>query len=194
MVMMIDSEDPTAQVQQQNMYDIRSNDPSGELLNVSDMPEEDIEQISRLMQALGDLREAERRASDASAKYMALNDTDMRALHFLIVCENQARPVTASLISAHLAISPATTTKLLDRLERGRHITRHPHPTDRRSLTIQITPETRRAAYDTVGRLQSRRFHAAARLSREERDVVISFLKDMTAEIDMKHADWARDD
>lgn len=173
------------------MFSLRANSPSGELLDLSGLEEEDIEQISALMNSLGNLREAERRVSEASATYMALNETDMRALHFLIVCENLEQDVTASSITRHLRVSPATTTKLLDRLEKGGHITRSPHPTDRRATTIHITRETRKAAYESVGAMQSRRFHAAARLNREERDIVIRFLVDMTEQIDMKHADWA---
>lgn len=176
-----------------NMFSLRANNPAGELIDVSGFTEDDIEQISLLMGALGRMREVEREVSEASAKYMALNETDMRALHFLIVCENEAQTVTPSRITHHLGISPATTTKLLDRLEKGGHITRTPHATDRRAFDIKITPETRKAAYETVGALQARRFHAAARLTRDERTVVISFIEDMTEEIDVKHADWTRE-
>ncbi|WP_182355104.1 MarR family winged helix-turn-helix transcriptional regulator [Flaviflexus huanghaiensis] len=174
------------------MYSVASNDPTGTLIDTSAVTDADIEQINRMMQAFSALRDAERASVEASAKYMALSEVDMRALHFIMVSENQQRMVTASLISGHLKISPATTTKLLDRLERGGHIYRKPHPTDRRSLQILISDETRTSAYETVGKLQSRRFHAAARLTPEEREVVIRFLNDMAQEIDMKHADWGQ--
>lgn len=173
------------------VFGLRANSPNGELINFSGLEEEDIDQISLLMNSLGKLRDAERRVSEASALYMELNETDMRALHFLIVNENLGKDVTASTITRHLRVSPATTTKILDRLDKGSHITRSPHPTDRRVTTIRITPETRKAAYETVGALQARRFQAAARLTRKERDVVIRFLQDMTEQIDMKHVDWA---
>lgn len=191
---MVNSKPATAQGRRVEMYAVGSNDPEGRMLDTSGVSESDIDQINRIMQAFSALRDAERAASEASAKYMALSETDMRALHFIIVSENQQRIVTASLLSGHLKISPATTTKLLDRLERGGHIIRKPHPTDRRSLQIQIAEETRSSAYETVGRLQSRRFHAAARLTPDEREVVIRFLHDMANEIDMKNADWAHDD
>ena len=69
-------------------------------------------------------------------------------------------------------------------------MTREPHPTDRRALAISITPETHQAALNTVGKQQARRFHAAARLSREEREVVIRFLNDMTREIMVGVESW----
>lgn len=172
------------------VFGIDENDPDSQLIDRGALDAEVIEQISVLMRALGRLREVEREVSEASARYMDLNETGMRALHFLMVNENHGDKTTPGLITAHLGISTASTTKLLDRLEVGGHIIRHPHPTDRRAQHIQITDETRRAAMDTVGRHQSRRFHSAARLTKEERDVVIRFLQDMTHELDIKHAHW----
>ena len=67
---------------------------------------------------------------------------------------------------------------------------RAPHPNDRRALTITVTEETREAAMQTVGRLQSKRFHAAARLTSEERAVVIRFLDDMADEIRVRNEGW----
>ena len=184
----------TPQGADEGVYGVRDNDPAAQLLDLSQIDESDVEQISRLMQALGTLREAERKVSEASARYMKLNEIDMRALHYLIVNENRGRTVTPGDIAGHLGISAAATTKLLDRLERGGHVTRSPHPTDRRALQIRITAQTRQAAYETVGRHQARRFHSAARLSQSEREVVIRFLRDMASEIDIKHIDWVADE
>lgn len=165
------------------MYDVSANDPDQALIDRTGMSGAEVAEISAVMQALGELREAEDRLNQASQEYMKLGRTDMMALHFLIVEENRGRVITAGAIAAHLRISTASTTKLLDRLARGGHITRAPHPTDRRALAIRITEETRRAAYETVGTQHARRFHAAARLTSQERRTVIDFLRDMTAEI-----------
>lgn len=174
-----------------DIYDVDVSDPRGELVDRSGLAEEDVRQISGLMQALGGLRDAEQRLSEASLRYMKLNTTDMRALHFLIACENSGIIVTPGAISTHLGISTASTTKLLDRLERGSHITRSPHPSDRRALAIAITRETRHSAIETVGRQHARRFIAAARLSADERETVRRFLVDMTAEIALGDEPWA---
>lgn len=171
------------------VYGVDANDPHGRLIDRSGVSGEDIAQITELMQAMGALREAEDRVSEASLEYMKLGRTDMRALHFLIVAENTAQTVTASSLATHLGITSASTTKLLDRLERGGHLTRRPHPSDRRSQSIHITDETRTAAMETVGVQHSRRFHAAARLSAAEREVVIRFLRDTTVELETG-LDW----
>lgn len=173
------------------IYDVDASDPRSTLIDRSGVPPEDLRQIAALMEALGGLRVAEQRLSQASRRYMQLNETDMRSLHYLIVCANRDLVATPSGIANHLGVSTAATTKLLDRLERGGHIKRSPHPTDRRALAITITPETRNAAMETVGRQQAKRFYAAARLKPSEREVVIRFLVDMTEEITLRDEPWA---
>jgi len=172
------------------IYDVEASDPRSALVDRSGVAPEDLQQIALVMGALGELREAEQKLSRASRRYMQLNETDMRALHYLIVCANRHAIATPGGIAQHLAISTASTTKLLDRLEKGGHILRSPHPTDRRALAITITEETRHAAMQTVGRQQAKRFYAAARLTREERAVVIRFLEDMTQEIALPDEAW----
>lgn len=182
-------QDPVAQ----NLYDIDSSDPESRLVDRSHLSTEQISQIGQLMQALSRLRDAERAVATASEKYMKLSSQDMRALHYLIVAGNRGELVTPGILSGHLEISAASTTKLLNRLERGGHITRSVHPLDRRAFAITVTPETRTSATDTVGRVHSRRFHAAARLTGKEREVVTDFLEDMIREISLDEVDWAQD-
>lgn len=176
-----------------SIYDVDSNDPRSALIDRSGVPPEDLAQIAELMGALAALRETEQRLSQLSRRYMKLNETDMRALHFLIICANREIVATPGGIAQHLDISAAATTKLLDRLEKGGHIVRAPHPTDRRALAITITAHTRRAAMETVGRQQSRRFYSAARLNREEREIVIRFLEDMTNELTLRDDPWVNE-
>ncbi|MGO4678449.1 MarR family winged helix-turn-helix transcriptional regulator [Microbacterium sp. 2MCAF23] len=173
------------------VYDIEASDPDGVLLDRAGMDESAIRQITELMASLGELRDAEQRLAEASRRYMKLNETDMRALHYLIVCANRGAVATPGGIAQHLGISTASTTKLLDRLESGGHVVRSAHPSDRRALAISITPETKKAAMETVGRQQARRFHSAARLTEAEREVVIRFLRDMTKELALDGVEWA---
>lgn len=175
-----------------SIYDVDASDPASQLVDRSTMDPEQVRQVGAVMAALGRLREAEQQLSDASLKYMKLNQTDMRALHYLIVSANTGTIATPGAIAAHLKISTASTTKLLDRLERAEHITRSAHPSDRRALAIAITTKTRDAAMDTVGRQQSKRFYSAARLTPEEREVVIRFLDDMTEQISITDQPWAQ--
>lgn len=175
------------------LYDVDANDPQSRLIDRSGFDQESMRQIGAIMTALGSLRAAEERLSEASLAYMKLGRTDMRALHFLIMMNGAGQLVTPGALASHLNISTASTTKLLDRLERGNHITRSIHPRDRRAFAIDITTETHEAAMQTVGRQQSKRFHAAARLTPDEREVVTRFLTDMTNELDISNEPWASD-
>lgn len=174
------------------IYTLGSSDPRSELTSTEGLGEQDVAQIDDLMRALAGLRQAEKELSEASLRYMRLNETDMRALHFLIVCENREEVATPGAIAAQLGISTASTTKLLDRLERGGHVRRRSHPNDRRALAISIEPATRAAAMRTVGAQHAGRFRAAARLSPHEREVVIGFLEDMASQISVDGVEWAQ--
>ncbi|SJN10004.1 Transcriptional regulator, MarR family [Leucobacter sp. 7(1)] len=189
---MADTRAGTASVSlSERLYEMSSSDPKGELVDRTGVSEEDLAQIARLMAALVGLRDTEREVAEASREYMQLGAQDMRGLHFLIVAKNRGEVVTPGMLASHLKISAASTTKLLNRLERGGHITRSVHPVDRRAFAIEITPETQAAAMQTVGKQQAKRFISAARLTPDQRETVISFLEDMTDKLSLKNADWA---
>lgn len=176
-----------------SLYDVEASDPESRLVDRSGLSREDIAQINRLMSALSQMRKAEDLLSEASTRYMKLNKTDMRALHYLIVCGHRGELVTPGALAVHLGISTASVTKLLDRLERAGHIVREAHPSDRRALQVTITAETKHSAMDTVGRQQAKRFAAAARLSCDEREVVIGFLEAMARELSLEGVSWAQE-
>lgn len=176
-----------------NLYAFSESSAPAQLAETPHLTQQDLAEISELMNSLARLREAELLLSEASRKYMRLSTQDMRALHYLIVAKRQGRMVTPSMIAAHLRISAASTTKLLSRLEKGGHIVRHIHPSDRRAFVIEVTPETQASAQETVGQHQARRFSSAARLTSDERAVVTRFLDDMTERISLKNARWAQE-
>ena len=76
------------------MYQLDSADPESELVDRRSIPEADVQQINLLMAAMGRLRETEDQVAEAATEYMKLNRTDMRALRFLIVCENSGKLAT----------------------------------------------------------------------------------------------------
>lgn len=175
----------------ENMYTGSKHSFPDNLIASSDLSNADREQIARLMNSLARLREAERTLSEASRRFMKLSEQDMRALHYLLAAERQDSVVTPKMLSAHMSMSAASVTKLINRLEREGHVMRKLHPSDRRAYAIEITSATARSARETVGRSQARRIYAAARLSHRERDAVIRFLDGMTDELKLSNADWA---
>jgi DNA-binding MarR family transcriptional regulator len=162
-----------------SMLDPRVLDPHQEIVRRAGLDDDEVDQVVRVLAGLRSWREAEQRLSEASRRYMKLGETDMRALRFVIAVQHRGEIATPGAIAAHLGISSASTTKVLDRLTKGGHVRRLPHRSDRRSLAIEVTEETRQIAQRTVGRSHARRFEAAARLSPREREIVTRFLNDL---------------
>lgn len=147
-----------------------------DLIDRADLSDADLDQCVRVMEALREWQEAARALSEASKRYMKLNESDMRAIRMLIRAQQQQQIVTPKDIARAVGISSASTTKLVDRLVAGGHLVRVPHPSDRRTTCIEVTEHTRRSAHETIGRQHARRFTAAASMSPRDRDAVIRFL------------------
>lgn len=163
-----------------SMLDPRVIDPRQEVVSYANFDEAELAQIIRVLVSVRHWREAEQEVGFHSRSEMKLNETDMKALRFLVAAKNSGEIVTPGMLSEHLNISTASTTKMLDRLAEAGHIQRLPHPSDRRALMITITDHTHERVRDTVGRTHARRFEAAARLQPAEREVVIRFLEDLS--------------
>jgi DNA-binding MarR family transcriptional regulator len=176
-----------------SLYALDSADPKSELVDRQSMAQADVQQIDRLMAAMGKLRESEDLLVQASTKYMKLNRTDMKALRFLIVCENTGNLATPGELATYLDITTASTTKLLDRLEQAGHIVRKPHPSDRRALVIHITTQTRNAAMSTIGKQQAKRFKVAAERTTDQREILIAFFEDMAKALSLEGVNWPED-
>ncbi|GAA5229835.1 MarR family winged helix-turn-helix transcriptional regulator [Arthrobacter cryoconiti] len=162
------------------MLDPRVIDPHLELVDHSSLSEDEITQVVNVLKGIRHWREAEAALSFESRNHMRLNETDMKALRFLVMSKNQKMVATPGLLAEHLNISTAATTKMLDRLTAAGHIERSVHPTDRRAVMITITEGTHEQVRETVGRSHARRFDVAARLTPDEREVVIRFLNDLS--------------
>lgn len=163
------------------LLDARTIDPRGELTDRSGLSDEDLDQVTRLLVALRNWRESEDATNFRSRTQMRLGETDMKALRFLVIAQEQGIVATPGMLTEHLGISTASTTKLLDRLEASGHIARAPHPSDRRATTIAITRQTRDQVHATIGRRHARRFAVAAELSPAERQIVTEFLTRLSA-------------
>lgn len=159
--------------------EVRYFSSDSDLVRSADLSPEDAQQCVQVMEALHAWQEASRTLSEASKRYMKLNDSDMRAIRMMIRAKRQGRIVTPKDIARQVGISSASTTKLVDRLVDAGHLIRLPHPHDRRTMCIEVTEQTSRSAQDTIGRQHARRFAAAATLSPPERSAVIRFLQAM---------------
>ncbi|MFE2377331.1 MarR family winged helix-turn-helix transcriptional regulator [Streptomyces sp. NPDC059398] len=86
-------------------------------------------------------------------------------------------PTTPTDLARRLEASTAATTLVIDRLAAGGHVTRQPHPTDRRKVIITPAEHWEATAYEHVAPLVHGVTAAAEALAPEEQAVVAAFLR-----------------
>ncbi|GAA2043568.1 hypothetical protein GCM10009819_32770 [Agromyces tropicus] len=120
-------------------------------------------------------QEMRRRTRDS----MGMGETDLLALRYVLKSEREGEVLTPGHLAKLLGISSASTTVLIDRLERSGHLTRRPHPSDRRSLVVASTTDSDDEVRATLGRMHRAMIDVADGLDQRELDVVARFLAGM---------------
>ena len=92
-----------------------------------------------LIRALREYTELSERVVDLTGAAHGLHRTDMRTLSLLMRRQAQGLVTTPSDLSRILGLSSASTTALVDRMERQGHAQRTRSETDRRSVSISHT-------------------------------------------------------
>lgn len=85
---------------------------------------------------------ADARQRAAAASLLGLTESDVLAIQHLA----WAGAMTPGQLGAALRLTSGGTTALLQRLQRLSYVTREPHPEDRRSTLLRLTPEAERDA------------------------------------------------
>lgn len=152
-------------------------DASDALMAQYDLAADDVEEVIDLFDALRRWHRAIEAHTAASRHSMRLSQNDMRAIRFVMAATRERQVVTSTMLAAHLRITGPSVTKMLDRLERGQHIRREAHPTDRRALSLVVTDGTRQTASASIGRDHARRFAVACSMTSDERHTVTRFLR-----------------
>ncbi len=86
-----------------------------------------------------------------NAHFAAHNITQGRFLVMMLLLEKQGgcpRPTTPAGLADHASVSRATITGLLDTLERDGFVSRQPDPTDRRQMSVHLTPKGQEFMHD----------------------------------------------
>jgi DNA-binding MarR family transcriptional regulator len=135
------------------------------------------------LNALRRYRVAEMAMRRRTRTALRLNETDITALRFIVNAERDSRAVSPKDLAAHLAISSASTTVLVDRLVASGHISRARHPSDGRAVVLTATPETHADMRETFGDMHNRMMAVAERLDPNEARIVTTFLEQMTAAV-----------
>ena len=121
---------------------------------------------------------------EAFCKRLGVNRTDGRCLDVI----DQRPGITAGELAAAVGLSPGAVTTALDRLEARGFVTRERDAGDRRRLTLKLTPEANRLAWEAYGPLGAMGGPVIQALSDDELEAIISFLRSGT-EINQRRAD-----
>ena len=122
------------------------------------------------------IRTADALLAEINRRRRRIADLSPSAFQCLAILDGAGEPLAAHTIAERLLVSSASTTSLLDTLERRGLIERTPHPTDRRKTLVHLSDEAR----DIVDRMLPQ-VHAAAtdavkELSETEREQLIQSL------------------
>jgi DNA-binding MarR family transcriptional regulator len=115
---------------------------------------------------------------------LGLSDNDVLAVQHLA----RAGRMTPSELGRELGLTSGGTTALIQRLERAGHLTREPHPTDRRSVRLTLTPEVARRATEALAPMVQAIDALADALPPADRETVARFLEEV-ATLSERHAD-----
>ncbi|MDO9398077.1 MAG: MarR family transcriptional regulator [Herbiconiux sp.] len=110
---------------------------------------------------------------------MKMGENDLTALRFLLRAQGQGRVVTPGALAEHLGMKSASVTVMLDRLTKSGHITRQPHPSDRRSLAVVATASSDDEVRETLALMHTRMMSVASALEPHDAEVIRDFLLDL---------------
>ncbi|PVZ94934.1 MarR family transcriptional regulator [Amnibacterium flavum] len=103
---------------------------------------------------------------------LAVNHTDLVAMQHLM----ESGPLSPSELSSRLRISTAAATMVVDRLEAVGHVSRQPHPEDRRKIVVVPREDSVRLAAQELLPLVGGVAQAIADLPAEDAAVIERFL------------------
>lgn len=138
----------------------------------------------RVLNALRDYRASEAAMRRRTRAAMSMGETDLLALRYLLEAHSQGRELSPKDLAGKLGITSASMTTLVDRLVRSGHVSREPHPTDRRALLLRPTPGSDEEVRKTLGKMHERMIEVAAALSPEQAETVVDFLTCMAEAVD----------
>ncbi|MDR6690573.1 DNA-binding MarR family transcriptional regulator [Microbacterium sp. 1154] len=135
-----------------------------------------------VLEALRIYRAAEVAMRRRTRDSMSMGENELLVLRYLL--RDSTRRVRPGELSRYLGLSTASTTALLDRLERSGHVTRAANPDDRRSIFIQVTPRAHTEVRQTLGDMHERMLAAVIDMTPDESAAVVAFLKRMSDAVD----------
>jgi DNA-binding MarR family transcriptional regulator len=137
------------------------------------LSEERVALLQDLIEVNRAYQTAVEKMDEAFCRLLGVNRTDGRCLDVI----DQRPGITAGELATAVGLSPGAVTTVLDRLEGRGFVSRTRDPDDRRRVTLTLTPEANRRAWEAYGPLGEMGGPMIAELSDEELEAVIRFLR-----------------
>lgn len=128
--------------------------------------------LSELVKVNRAYQSAVEKMDEAFCRLLGVNRTDGRCLDVV----DQRPGLTAGELAVAVGLSPGAVTTVLDRLEERGFVTRTRDPEDRRRVTLRLTPEANRRAWEAYGPLGEMGGPMIGELSDKELEAIIRFL------------------
>lgn len=141
--------------------------------------------VAQVGEALAGLQEALTRLDAAAAAYMGVSATDLQCLAILL---RHGGAMTAGRLAAESRLTPGSVTALIDRLERGGYARRVRGESDRRTVTVELTPRAYELADQTYGDIAAAGRDLARGLSTRDLAAIRDFLTSWCA-VQMEQVD-----
>jgi DNA-binding MarR family transcriptional regulator len=129
--------------------------------------------LGELIQVNRAYQSAVEKMDEAFCKLLGVNRTDGRCLDVI----DQRPGLTAGELATAVGLSPGAVTTVLDRLEEHGFVERTRDPADRRRVTLKLTPEANRRAWEAYGPLGEMGRPFVEELSDRQLEAVIRFLR-----------------
>jgi DNA-binding MarR family transcriptional regulator len=141
-----------------------------------------------VLQAFRLYRAAEIAMRRRTRESMSMGENELLVLRYLLRAASDERSVSPSELTRYLGVSTASTTAIIDRLEKSGHVRRVPHPTDRRSIHVVATAASDDEVRATLGDMHERMMSAVLEMTPEESAVVIRCLSRLQDAVDQVDA------
>lgn len=137
-----------------------------------------------VLNALRSYRSVESGLRRRLSRRLSVNETDLSALRYMFGVWQSGEGTSPKELALALSISSASTTLVIDRLEKAGLIRRRRHPVDRRAVILEPGEKATDEFRDTFDIEKRGVLAAAGALTEEEAETVARFLRSMEQIID----------
>lgn len=137
-----------------------------------------------LLKELHRYRQANEQVRTRAFEEVGLRGKELDALQLVLAADMVGDTLRQLDLARKMRITGASTSSLVDRLERAGYLVREPHPHDRRSVALKPTQKAKDEVGQTLRRMNEVMISATERLQLHEKVTVTTFLRELNRALD----------